>query len=118
MSGSIYGKGPYGSGKYSRAPGVTNAGVVLQQSTGIQFGGELVPITPSRLAPIVVYTRMRIAGTIIRPGFHVIDQPAGMQLSGETLWQKNAAPVCMPWFFVGLPASWTVMPNSAGAMFP
>jgi hypothetical protein len=118
MSGSIYGKGPYGSGKYSRAPSVNNAGVVLHQPTGIQFGGDLLPITPNTLAPIVVYTRMRIAGTIIRPGFHVIDQPAGMQLSGETLWQKNAAPMCMPWFFVGLPASWTILANSAGAMFP
>jgi hypothetical protein len=118
MSGSIYGKGPYGAGKYSRAAGISNAGIVLTQPSGIQFSADLLPISPTELAPIVNYTRVSVAGVIIRVGFHVIDQPATMQLSGQTLWEKTTVPACQPWFFVGLPASWTATPNSAGAMFP
>jgi hypothetical protein len=93
MSGSFYGMGPYGKGKYSR-------------------GGF------SLIAPIGVFTQIRVAGAVIRVGFHVIDQPTVVQLSGETLWAKVTVPACMPWFTVGLPASWTATPNSAGAMFP
>lgn len=94
MSGSIYGKGRYGKGRYSRA------------------GGSVI-------APITVFTRMRVAGRIvIQSGLDAIEQPATVQLSGETLWQKVAVPACMPWHFVGQPASWAATPNGAGAMFP
>jgi hypothetical protein len=117
MSGSAYGKGPYGRGKYSRAPGFNDAGVVLREPSRIQLSADLLPIAPSHLAPIVTYTRIRVAGMVIKVGFKVIDQPAVVQLSGYTLWPKVDVPPCMPWFFVGQPASWAAGPNSAGAMF-
>jgi hypothetical protein len=118
MSGSAYGKGPYGAGKYSRAASVNDAAMALRQPTGIRFSADLLPIAPSDLAPIVNYTQIRVAGVILRVGMHVIEQPATMQLSGQTLWEKTTVPACQPWFFVGLPASWRATPNTAGAMFP
>ena len=84
----------------------------------IRFSADLLPIAPSDLAPIVNYTQIRVAGVILRVGMHVIEQPATMQLSGQTLWEKTTVPACQPWFFVGLPQSWTATPNTAGAMFP
>lgn len=117
MSGSVYGAGPYGKGKYSRAPGISNAGLQVAQPTGVQLSGGLLPISPNRFDVVQNYTAMRMAGAIIRVGFHHIEQPASVQLSGETLWQKVAVPACAPWFFVGTPASWAVLPNSAGVMF-
>jgi hypothetical protein len=117
MSGSIYGKGPYGKGKYSRGPGINDAGVVVIAPSRVALSGDLLPIAPNRLA-IVNYTQIRVAGTIIRVSMHVIEQAALVQISGETLWEKLAVPACMPWWFVGQPASWSARPNNAGAMFP
>jgi hypothetical protein len=118
QTGSAYGKGLYGMGKYSRAPGVNYAAFTTLGPSQIMLSGDLVPIDPQRLQPIQAYTRIGVAGTTLRVGFHVIEQPDRVQLSGATLWQKVAVPPCAPWFFVGQPASWVAMPNSAGAMFP
>jgi hypothetical protein len=115
---SLYGKGPYGRGKYSRGTGFEDAYIALREPASMRLSADLLPISVNMPAPIIVYTRMRVAGTVIRIGFHVIDQPASVQFSGETLWQKTAVPACMPWWFVGQPASWVATPNSAGAMFP
>jgi hypothetical protein len=117
-SGSHYGMGPYGRGKYSRATGFNDAGIPLAQPSGVQLSADLLPITPNRLDVVRTQTRVLAAGIAIRVGFHHIAQPASVQISGQILWQKVAVPACAPWTMVGTPASWSVLANSAGAMFP
>lgn len=118
MSGSFYGIGAYGQGRYSRLGQEDGALVVAEPSYAI-FGGEALPIEEAAQF-IERATRARFGGQAMRSrGAAITVSPSLARFRGTKMWDEIPAEECTLWPVLSWRASrGQALPNSFGSAFP
>ena len=116
MSGSIYGAGPYGQGRYSQV-GIVDSDLPIIAQSAIQLSAIQVPITIGSVKA-AGWGSLQMSGAIIRVSMHAVLTPTNVQIGGQQLWAPIDVPACEPWFIIAQPACFRALPNSVGNMFP
>lgn len=115
MSGSVYGQGPYGVGRYSRK--LTQTGIVhLQTPTRVQLTGT----TPLSNGTVIIegMTRVRMTGALTFSQRLGIEAVGSVTIGGERMWSAIPVAPCQPWMFLTQCQCGSALPNPIGAMFP
>lgn len=115
MSGSVYGQGPYGVGRYSRK--LTQTAIIhVQPPSRVQISAR-TPLANGTFR-IQGHGRVQITGqreTLSGMGIMAV---GSVTLSGERMWSALAVAPCQPWTMLTQCQCGAGLPNPIGAMFP